>query len=81
MTAWANCKSICNKTFVDGSLHRTHLPIITLHPILVAREQQGGSCKEVSLESGNLLVLCCGFMGSVRLYYHSNITLADSHPS
>jgi len=67
------------KTFVAGSPHRTRLPIITLHAVLVTREQQNGSFKEVSLPNGSSLVPCCGSMGSVRSYYHSNPILANGH--
>jgi len=67
------------KTFVAGSPHRTRLPIITLHAVLVTREQQSGSFKEVSLQNGNSLVPCCGSMASVRSYYHSNPILANGH--
>ena len=66
----------CYKTFLDGSLHRIRLPITTLHAIPITREQQSGSLKEVYLENGNRLVLCCGFMGRVRLYCHSKYILA-----
>jgi hypothetical protein len=67
----------CDKTFIDGSHHRTRLPIITLRVVLATREQQSGSFKEVFLGNGKSLVLCCGFMGSVRLCYYSNSILAN----
>ena len=56
----------CDRTFADGSPHQIRLPITILHVALVIREQQIGSLKVVSLESGNWLVPYCGFMESVR---------------
>jgi len=47
--------------------------------MLVMREQQIGSLKAVSLESGNPLVPYCGFTESVRPLYNLDPTPTDHH--
>ena len=71
----------CDKTFEDGSLHRILPQTITLLVMLVTREQQSGSFKEVFFENGSRLVLCCGFTGSVRSSDQPHSTLTDDRLS
>jgi hypothetical protein len=59
----------CDGTFEDGSHPRIHGKTTTLDVKLTIMEQPGGSSKGTLSRNGNMLVLCCGFMGNVCSSY------------
>ena len=60
-------------TFINGSLHRTHPPITTLHVLLIRREPQTGSFKGVSSPDGSqqIPIHYFGFMANVGPTLHA----------
>ena len=56
-----------DRTFGDGFPHRIRLQTITLHVVLITKEQQPGSFKVAYSVNGNLLVRFSGFMVNVRM--------------
>ena len=68
-----------DKTFANGSLHRTRLLTTTLHAVLIASKQRSGFSKEVFSPNGNLMARSCGSTENVRSADISGAKAADSH--
>ncbi len=66
----------CVRAFINGSLHQTRPRIITLHVVLITREQQHGSFKEAYSRNGWQRV---HFFGSTENVRPSHFHIITSH--